>query len=505
MRSGYVQLTGILLSSVLLVDTTVVVYLAGTIRVPIANVYILCFLIAGLLVSSRAAVVFTVLSLLALLGLTQAETAGLLPPVQASVGISQWMNYVAVFSMTVILLGLATRSINEALKRARSYAAELEEQRENLEEIVEERTLNLARRTRYLEATAAVTRDAASVLDLQDLLSRVVTSISEQFGFYHAGIFLLDPAGEWAVLQAASSEGGQRMLVRGHRLRVGAEGIVGYATGRGEPRIALDVGADAVYFDNPDLPETRSEMALPLRARGEIIGALDVQSTEPGAFDDEDAAVLQTLADQVAMAISNAQWFEQAQESLEAERRAYGELSREAWNEFLSSRPDLGFVKEKGVISPAGDLWEPQMEAALRTGRATPGDGGAATLAMPVKVRDQVVGVIDAHKPDDKGEWTPEEIALLETLADQLGVALEGARLYQDTQRRAARERLASEITARMRESLDMDTVLQTTVREMRRALELHGVTIHLGDRPKPLERLVNGPGQSQRGEEVRS
>jgi GAF domain-containing protein/HAMP domain-containing protein len=353
-----------------------------------------------------------------------------------------------------------------------------------LEQRVADRTRELERRTRYLEATSEVASAATSVLDVQELLSRVVSLLSEQFGFYHSGIFLLDPEGEWAILQAASSEGGRRMLDRGHRLRVGEMGIVGYVTGSAEPRIALDVGEDAVFFDNPDLPETRSEMALPLRARGEILGALDVQSREPAAFSDEDVAVLQTLADQIAIAISNARLFQQAQESLEAERRAYGELSREAWRDMLLAQPKLGFLRDRRGIVPAQDLWRPEMETAVRSGRTAVG-GDDGTLAVPIRAGDRVIGVIDARKPDGSGEWSTEEVALVETLTEQLSMALEGARLYQDTQRREARERLVGQVATSMRETLDVDAVLQTAVSQMRQALGIAEVEVRIGSGPR--------------------
>ncbi len=255
---------------------------------------------------------------------------------------------------------------------------------------------------------------------------------------------------------------------------------MGYVTKTGEPRVALDVGVDAVHFDTPDLPGTRSEMALPLRARGEIIGALDVQSTEPEAFSDEDVAVLQTLADQVAMAISNAQLFQRVEESLEMERRAYGEVSRRAWRELLHTQSDLAFLSDERGISPGGDLWESQMETALRTGKAAAASGSGQSLAIPIKVRGQIIGVIDTQKPGDAAEWTAEEIALTEALTEQLGMALEGARLYQDTQRRAERERLTGQITARIRESLDIDTVLQTAIREIGEALGIAEVEVRM-------------------------
>lgn len=340
----------------------------------------------------------------------------------------------------------------------------------SLEERVEERTEVLVQRARYLEATATVARDAVSELDLQELLSRVVRLISERFGFYHAGIFLLDAAGEWAVLQAASSPGGQRMLARGHRLKVGETGTVGYVTAKGEPRIALDVGEDAVFFDNPDLPETRSAMTLPLEARGEIIGALDVQSEEPSAFTDEDTAVLQVLADQVAMAISNAQLFQKAQESLEAERRAYGELSRQAWAEMASSRAHLGYLSnEHGTYPISTESSEARQAEPSTKDQAVQIDGTG--LLIPIKIREQVIGTVKLKKPEGTDEWSKGEVALAESLIEQMNLALDSARLYEETQRRAARERMVGDITGRMRASLDPDTILRTTVRELGRAL----------------------------------
>jgi GAF domain-containing protein len=526
MRRGRVQLAATLLSSMLWGIITLSAATAGGLRSTSFGIYILVILVAGLLLGLRAAVVFIGLSVVSGLGMVYAETKGFLPePLISNTPSSTLTVQIVSFAAAVALLYLATRSINQALKRARRYAAEVEEQREHLEEIVKERTRGLERRARYLETTAEVARDASAVLDMRELLDRVSTLISERFGFYHTGLFLVDPTGEWAVLRAAASGGGRRMLARGHRLRVGqggqqtSDGIVGYVTSRGESRIALDVGTDAVLFDNPDLPDTRSEMALPLRAGDEVIGALDVQSTEPAAFSDEDVVVLQTLADQVAVAISNARLLQQVEASLEMERRAYGELSREAWRALIHAQPDIGFIRGRQGISPTGDLWRPAMKKAVRSGERASDDENKGSLAVPIKVRGHVIGVIDARKREDKadidhasadidhasadidhasadidrasGEWSPQEIALLETLTDRLGVTLESARLHQDTQRHAAREQMASEITTRMRETLDLKTVLKTTVQEIRQTLDLPEVVVRLV--PRPASRPENG------------
>jgi GAF domain-containing protein len=323
-----------------------------------------------------------------------------------------------------------------------------------------------------LETAAQVARDAAAIQDLERLLAETVRLISDRFGFYHAGIFLLDEGKEYAVLRAASSPGGQRMLERGHRLEVGETSIVGYVTYRGMPRIALDVGDDAVFFDNPDLPDTRSEIALPLQVRDEIIGALDVQRRVPGAFGEEDIAVLQTLADLVAVAISNARLFRQAQAGLEAERRAYGELSRQAWAELVRHRDERVYRGRRGVVTVLSG--EDDMPAA----------DDLPTIDVPVRVRGQVVATIQARKPDVSSEWASNESEIVAALADQLGQALESARLYQDTQRRAAQEQLLGQVSTRMRETLDVDAVLKAAAQEMHQALGLSRMTVRLVSQP---------------------
>ena len=165
-----------------------------------------------------------------------------------------------------------------------------------------------------LQMAAEVARDATTAHDLDDLLNRAVNLVRDRFGFYHAGIFLVDERGEYAVLRAATGEAGRAMLEHGHKLRVGEVGIVGYVTGTGQPRIALDVGADAVHFKNPFLPETRSELALPFKVEERVIGALDVQSRRAAAFDEDDVRMLQVMADQLAVAIEKAHLLHETQQ-----------------------------------------------------------------------------------------------------------------------------------------------------------------------------------------------
>ena len=362
-----------------------------------------------------------------------------------------------------------------------SMTGQLRESIGSLEERVVTRTRELEQRTAYLEASAGVARAASSILDVDQLIRQVVELIRQRFGLYYVGLFLLDEVGEWAVLQAGTGEAGQAMLARSHRIKVG-EGMVGWCVANGEARIALDVGEDAVRLATADLPETRSEAALPLRARGQVVGALTVQSDRPAAFDQETIGAFQMMADQVAVALENARLFAESQAALETAGRAYGELSHEAWIDLLQTRPDIGYRSgEKGVVQVEG-AWQPAMEQALMEGVVVHGDGDdeEAALAVPIKVRGEVIGVLGTHKPAEGGDWTEEELLLLETLTDQLGEALEGARLYRDTQRRAARERLIGSVAARIREVLDMETMLKTAVDVIRTQLDLPEVAVHL-------------------------
>jgi GAF domain-containing protein/HAMP domain-containing protein len=356
---------------------------------------------------------------------------------------------------------------------------------ENLAQTIEERTKILERRSQYLQAAADVGRAAAEIRDLEDLLATVTHLISDRFGFYHIGILLLDATGEYAVLRASNSEGGWRMMARGHKLRVGEEGIVGYVTGTGEPRVEQSVEKDEIYHPNPELPLTRSEMALPLVVGNEMLGALDVQSVEEQAFSEEDVNVLQVLADEVAIAINNVKLLEQLQERLETERKIYGEISQQAWTELLSQEKNLGFRSDVSGITPADDAWRPESEQALRIGRTVKAQDvenrDKLPASIPIKVHGgTVIGVLETHKPASEGPWTSDEINLLETIGEQLGIALENARLFEETQRLAYRERIAADVSGKVWASTDVDTILQTAVQELGRALNVSLGTIRL-------------------------
>ena len=367
--------------------------------------------------------------------------------------------------------GLISRAFNK-----------LAEEIESKQKSIQLRGNDLENKTSKLETIAKVSREITSFRDLASLLTAATNLIYENFGYYHVGIFLLDERKEFAVLAASNSEGGKRMLERGHLLKVGETGIVGYVSQSLEARIALDVGKDAVFFNNPDLPETRSELALPLVVNTQILGVLDVQSTHPEAFDQEDIKTLYILADQLAIAIQNANLFSEAEKALESTRATYGQLSREAWNRILRSQARVGFLATPpSTVQIQSEALEPNIAKAIETGDLIH-DADGLTISVPVKIRGQIIGAIRLKKSDIAEAWTQDETNLAIALSDQLSGALESARLYRESQQRAYRESLVSDISARINASATRDLIIRETVQELGQSLLNTSVTFQLLD-----------------------
>jgi len=345
----------------------------------------------------------------------------------------------------------------------------------NLEQRVNERTQQVQRRSDQVLAAADVGKSAATILDTNLLIEQVVKSIQERFNLYYVGLFLVDVNKEWAVLKAGTGAAGGAMIERGHRLKIGEGSMIGWSIANARARITLEAGEDPVRLATPDLPKTRSEVAIPLRSRGQVLGALSIQSSQSDAFDRDAITVFQTMADQVAVALDNANLFTTTQEAMEATQMVYGQISRQAWIKRLSER-SLGYRRDASGLTHAGEL---QIEP------PSPSGNGDSDLVVPIKARGQTIGFVRAKKPGEEtsqGAWSTDEVGALQSLIDQLGVALDSARLFETTQQQAERDRLISEITDRMRDTPDINVVLQTAAREMRNALDLEEVEVRMGD-----------------------
>lgn len=312
--------------------------------------------------------------------------------------------------------------------------------------------------------------------------------MQERFGLYYVGLFIVE--GDYAVLRAGTGQAGENMLAHGHRLRVGGESFIGWCVAHDHARIALDVGQDAVHFDNPLLPATRSEMALPLHARWRVLGAMTVQSDAEAAFDETGPATMQTVADLVAGAIDNARLLAETQKALQEMEAVHRHYLRQAWTEYLAERPAGYDTAAAGTVPD--ELLRPEIEAVLASQEAAAsgpgGDGRPAhsALVTPVVLRGTAIGALGIHDDDASRQWTGDEIALAQALAARLAQTAENMRLLEETQRQAGRERLIGELTARMRQTLDMEAILATSAREIGRALGLAAIDLHVRAAAEP-------------------
>lgn len=377
---------------------------------------------------------------------------------------------------------------DETGKLARAFNAMAEELAHTVDSL-EHRVMD---RTRNLQTAAEVSRATTSVLDPDELLRQVVDVVRERFGLYYVGLFLLDDKRRYAILQAGTGQAGQEMLAQGHRREVGDESMVGRCVSRGEAQIAFDTGEGSVHFDNPFLPETRSKLAMPLRSRGRVIGGMSVQSVQERAFDDADVAVMQTMSDQVAVAIDNARLFAETQAALKEARATYQRYVRQAWGQYTPTVPVTHYETERRGVPSLGDTVLPEIRQALERKGATVlsrGDGGEETagsaLVLPVTLHGgEVIGALGIH---DEGarQWSQDDIALAEAITERMALAAENLRLFDQTRRRAAREQLAHEITAKMRSAIDLDSLLQISIQEMGAVLDTSSAFVQLAVPPE--------------------
>lgn len=305
---------------------------------------------------------------------------------------------------------------------------------------------------------------------------------------------MLDENNKYAVLQAASSEGGKNMLARGHKLEVGESGIVGYVAKHGSPRIALDVGTDAVYFDNPDLPETRSEMALPLTARNKIVGVLDLQSKKPGAFTETELNILSILADQVAIAIENVRLFQQTQVALADAEALYRQNTQKGWQEFSREEDSIGYHQ---TLTGGTKLFTPVDTDEIRqvmnqakpmvfdANKATP----EASIVVPIMLRGQVIGALKVKAPEQNRTWSRDEINLTEVISERLSLALENSRLLQESQNKAATEQIISDIATKIGASVRTENILRITALELSQLLNNADIFIDLNSKTVSAEK----------------
>lgn len=418
-----------------------------------------------------------------------------------------------------ILLFLFTRTITEPLQKLRDFAnrvaggeyeaedrikiqtrdeledlgnafnqmsANLKQAFGTLEESVETRTKDLSRLANELRTIAEVTRELSVIRDQGTLLNVSANLIRERLEYYHVGIFLVDDKGEYAILRAASSVAAEQMLARNHKLKVGEAGLVGTVTRTGQAYIAQDVDLDSTHMDNPYLPDTRSEITLPLRSYNVTIGALDIQSTSRKAFAESDIQTLQILADQLAAAIENSLLVQRLENALSELSKSTRNQTREVWQSFLDGMGASGYEYDGLQIRPIPTDLPPDVSDLLHKGSPvvlnSADEGSKNILLVPIMIFGQAIGVIGLEQDEPSKAWGSEQIAIVQAAANRAALTLENARLLEVSNRRAAKERAILDATSRIGAAYSTENILHTAAEEIEKVLSGSEIVIQFSD-----------------------
>ncbi|MGC9397603.1 MAG: GAF domain-containing protein [Anaerolineae bacterium] len=476
-RRGQVRVASVLFCSLLWFFVLVSSLIFGGIRGSIVPAYLPIIFMAGFLLGERGAVTFGLLSLLAIVGVFVAEYYfdAVLRPARPDVA---WDNVFIIASIVIwmmVVVSLGWRNFAAALERVREHREALHARLEELREsraTIQRRTQELEQRTRKLQAAVQVGRETIALRTLDLLLERSVALLQEHFGLYHVALFLVDNAREYAVLRKAAGHAAAEVMAQGLRLRIGGGSLVSSVIMTREAMVTSNVEESPLYRENPLLDETRSEAVMPLRVRHNVIGVLDLQSREAEAFTEDTVAVLQLVADQLAVAIENARLLEEMQATVQELTAASGQFTREAWRRAVEGEGRArGYRYDRVAVAPL-----PQDGDEL-----LPTEQTDDTLSVPLKLREQVIGKVNLRFADE--QVSPEVAEFVEGVAERLVLSMENARLLEASRQRAARERLVREITAELRASADVEGVLRRTVRELGRALDARGTVRVVPDR----------------------
>jgi GAF domain-containing protein len=365
---------------------------------------------------------------------------------------------------------------------------------------------------------AEITTDLSQSTSRREPLTNVLATLVEQIlaaypSVYHAQIFLVDETGQDAKLVASTGDVGKLLLARGHSLGVGSLSVIGQVTVRREPIIDRAGREDSIHRRNEFLPETAVEAAFPLTIGTIVVGALDLQSRFSEAFDRaETVKVFTSLADSIAIAVDNARLFEQTEQRIRENQRLVEQtrgalreveqlnerLTGRAWSEYLRNKTDdfsvkLEFDADDTQPDRIGknheSAWSQTLEEAIRLNYVVQDtQDGKRVIAVPLRVRGQVVGAME-FEMDDDGKFTGEEMNLVQEVGERFGLAAENTRLLEESQRLALRESLVNEISNRLQASNNVETTLTEAARSLQDSLKAAKVSIRLGQPPKETTR----------------
>jgi GAF domain-containing protein len=406
---------------------------------------------------------FAVIAALQLTGIYQFKT----PNVPATT-LTDWAAYTVNFSIISAILIIAIHQLKaeftKVVVEAQNTFKELTEDRAQLETKVNERSNELELRALQIRSSASISRTITELQEVSELMEMTTKLTSDQFGYYHVGLYLFDENNKTAFLQAASSAAGKQLIGEGFRIDRDRNNIFNLVVENNRPYIASD--ADNInYIRDTNFPLTRSRLMMPLTVRNKIIGVLDMHSDQPQVFNSQDAEVLQTLADLVAISIDNERLLNETRNLVFQLETNTSVQTRETWTKFTSRH------KPAYQYTPAG------VRPLFVNNRQDNLDG----LRVPLMLHGQMIGSITLKRKGVSTSWSERERILVEKVANQAALALENSRLVDETQKNALRDQVIANVSARVRETLDIESVLRTATTELRRVFDLKEVEVSIG------------------------
>ena len=366
---------------------------------------------------------------------------------------------------------------------------------ERLEETIDALETQVSERTQELELVLDLNKRVSSILQLDELLQEIVIVTKETFNYYHVHIYLLDETGESLVMREGYGIAGAAMKQQNHSIFMGhPNSIVALAAREGRPIIVSDVKEDPHWLENELLPHTRAEIAVPVISDGHVVGVLDVQSEVVGDLTESDSLILRALADQIAIAVRNAERFRETEIALHQAEQLQSFYLDQAWTKFRNTQSVKNFeVRRSDNLAPLKDKETPEAQLALTQNQTVTLNLSGETqvadnendkrnvLATPLRISGQVIGVLGLEDENENRVWTKDDIALIEAISIQMSLAIENARLFDETQRNSWRDQMVSETTAQVWSSPEVEKVMQAAVAQLGEKLGASEVVIRLG------------------------
>ncbi len=389
--------------------------------------------------------------------------------------VTTWETWVAYIINMAIVSAILVAGIwqfkQEFARLAQNMQATFEElikEREQLEERVSERTAEIEAKTAQMRSSTVIARTVAEIQNIDDLLRAITTLTTEQFGYYHIGLYLLDENKKTAFLQSASSEVGKPLIGQGFHIEPNRRNPLYLVVTQNKSHVSSDADG-AQFLKDPNFPLTRSRMALPLSIRGKVMGILDIHSDQTRAFTAQDAETMQILADLAAISIDNVRLINEARNLVNQLEANTAYQTRETWSK-LTSRHTPAYLYTPAGIRP---IFSPKKSA-------YDGEDGAV-LKVNLNLHGQSIGKIKLKRKGVNARWSERERELVEKIASQVSLALENSRLVDEAQKNALRDKMIANVSARVRETLDIESVIRTATTELRRVFDLKEAEINVG------------------------